>query len=510
MFSPLKMAGLVVIVVVVAVSATGCGSSGKKSAAGTSNPVCGYYYEWKSAWKFALQPDPHAAYTYVIPKVTSDPIGYVISGPFPYAAWTSWTIYNAQAQPFSLATDSKITPDGGSVNPFVVGTPVMSMHRDYTLLVLPEGTDTSKLASSLQSIPASNIISSPTSGKAFIMANRVYNAFPGYNRGGAAGPTHTPFPTVKAVNYETGDDVDCTDQNLVPNPKAPTEMPTNATKKSPSPAAVKLADGTTLPIGPQGSRKSALGANAAAQGAEYAPALDPNEIEFTRPPLLPGADVSEIPPPDNCAGYLGAATSTTKIGLIRMPHVAVWFKTDNLTPSTPFTQEQTTYISFTQYGSGISVYAPGTPNTGSLANGELKVDKSGGTTIMIWPDSLSSSQQQQVFAYAKSHGWAILRGGQKGTVTTPNLFVRLKGASPSYSGGYTPSPDRKGVPCYFDNHPTAAWSALTGDEYVASAKNIGSGAPQGVNCSASALLDGSCLENLQDYIKQTGGSYTAG
>ena len=37
--------------------------------------------------------------------------------------------------------------------------------------------------------------------------------------------------------------------------------------------------------------------------------LDPDLIEFTRPPLLPGADVSSIPPPDNCAGYLGAATS---------------------------------------------------------------------------------------------------------------------------------------------------------------------------------------------------------
>lgn len=485
-------------------------ASTTSSHASANSAVCGYHYEWQSVWKFALQPDPHAAYTYVIPKVTADPIGFLISGHFPYAAWTSWTIYNGQAKPFSLAKDSDITPDDGSVNPFVVGTPVLSPHRNFRLLVLPKGTDTSEIAKSLQGIPASNIISSPTAGKFFIIADRVYNAFPGYNRGGAAGPTNTPFPEVKAINYKTGADVDCSQQNLLPNPKPPTQMPTNAATTSPSPAAIKLTDGSTLPIGPQGSRKSGQGEDQAEQGAEYAPTLDADRIEFTRPPLLPGADVSSIPPPDNCAGYLGAATSVSEIGLIRMPHVAKWFQTAHLTPTTPFEQEQTTYISFTQYGSGISFYDPGSPNTGSLANAELKVDKSGGTTILVWPRSLTSSQQKQVFAYAEKNGWVILRGGEKGPITTANLFVRLKGSSPSYSGGYTPTSQRKGVPCYFDDHPSAKWSDVTGNEFIASATNIGTGAPQGVNCSVTELVNGSCLQSLKSYIKQTGGNYTAG
>ena len=76
---------LVGVLALAALSAAGCGGSSSRSDSkqSSSTPVCGYYYEWKSAWKFALQPDPHAAYTYVIPKVTSDPIGYEISGPFP-------------------------------------------------------------------------------------------------------------------------------------------------------------------------------------------------------------------------------------------------------------------------------------------------------------------------------------------------------------------------------------------------------------------------------------------
>ena len=233
--------------------------------------------------------------------------------------------------------------------------------------------------------------------------------------------------------------------------------------------------------GRRGSRTSAQGDDAAVDGAEYAPALDPDKIEFTRPPLLPGADVSSIRRPSNCAGYLGAATSTTEIGLIRMPHVAQWFEHPNLTPQTLFEQEETTYVSFTQYGSEIAFYDPGSPNTGSLGNGELKLDESGGSTILVWPRSLTASQQKQVFAYAKKSGWAIMRGGAEGPVTTPNLFVRLKGASPSYSGGYTPTADRKGVPCYFDDNPSAAWSDTEGDQFVATAENIGAGAPQGVN-----------------------------
>jgi hypothetical protein len=390
----------------------------------------------------------------VVPKVTSEPIAYLISGPFPYAAWTSWTIYNNQLQPFSVAKDSAIRPDKGGANPFVVGTPVLSAKRSFKLLLLPRGTDTSTLAKSLRDIPASNRLASPTSGKFFIIANRVYNAFPGYNRGGAAGPTKTPFPQVKAINYKTGSGVDCSQNNLLPSPKPPTDMPTTS-PKSPSPVAIELTDGTRLGIGPQGSQRSEQGGKNALRGAQFAPELDPDRLEFTRPPLLPGADVSAIPPADSCAGYLGGSTSITKIGVIRMPHVAHWFETDNLTPSTKFSQEQTTFISFTQYGSGVSVYDPGSPNTASLGNEQLKVDSSGGTTVVVWPRSLTRTQQRQVFDYADRQGWAILRGGEQGPVTTANLLVRLKGASPSYAGDYSPTPKQPGVPCYFDDHSAA-------------------------------------------------------
>jgi hypothetical protein len=164
-----------------------------------------------------MKPRPPArtvttTYSYVIPEISDDPVALEITGQSPFAAWTSWTIYTdlqAGVQPFSVVRDAAITPDEGSVNPFVVGKPVLAPKRGYRLLVLPKGTDTATIGESLRDVPSSNILSRPTTDGFYLLANRVYNAFPGYNQGCAAGPTNTPFPTVRAVNYQTGEDLDC-------------------------------------------------------------------------------------------------------------------------------------------------------------------------------------------------------------------------------------------------------------------------------------------------------------
>ncbi len=480
-------------------SAPASDEASSTTAASGDPSTCGYLYEWVETFRFPLQPDPHAAYTYVIPKITDDPVGYEITGSFPYASWTEWMVYTglaAKAQPYSVVKDSDITPESGSANPFVAGTPVLSADRDFRLLVVPEGTDPSTLDDSLQDVPESNVLSSPTDGRSFIVANRVYNAFPDYNQGGAAGPTDTPFPTVRSVDLTTGEGVDCSSLNLVPDPKPPTDMPDGTGDAS----SVTLDGGESFGAGP--------GAGSSGSGFEAAPALDPALIEFTRPPLLPGADVSSVPPADDCAGYLGAATSTTEIGLIRIPDVPTWFDTTALDESTEFVQEEATYISLTQYGASVSTYDPGQPTTGSLGNEELLVDGSGGSTIVVWPRTLTEAEQQQVFDLAEQNGWALLRGGEQGDETTANLFLRMKGTSPSYQGGFVPTSERAGVPCYFDDDPDAtSWAQVTGDTYVASARSIGGAAPQGVNCSLDDYLDGSCLEDLKGYIASTGGSY---
>ena len=143
-----------------------------------------------------------------------------------------------------------------------------------------------------------------------------------------------------------------------------------------------------------------------------------------------------------------------------------------------------------------------------IDTGGFQPDATGGSTIVVWPRNLAMSERESLFAYARHRGWPLIRGGKVGPFTTANMLLRLKGASPDYYGAYTPIPDvRTGVPCYFDSDPTAPWTALTGDTFVASPANIGAGAPMGVNCSVKEYLDGSCLDRLKTYISESGGQY---
>ena len=159
-------------------------------------------------------------------------------------------------------------------------------------------------------------------------------------------------------------------------------------------------------------------------------------MQFTRPPLAAGADVSAVPPPDNCAGYLGTPTSATQISLIRMPHVPTFLDVTALTPTTRLQQSEAAYVSFTQYGGSLGIYAPGRPATISLGDAELEIDATGGATVIVWPRILSARERQLVFAFARRHGWAIMRVGTANLFTTANLLIRER-AHPATSSVWT-------------------------------------------------------------------------
>jgi hypothetical protein len=494
------IATAVVASVVLLVSGAGSPASGSSTRAGDS--VCGYLFEWLHVVRFPVQPDPHAAYSYVAlnsEASAQSQVAFLVRGPFPYAAWTSWDVYGAQAKPVAVANDNAIAADRGSVNPFVVGARVLSRRRNFTLLYLPYGIAQSDTAPSLRRVAAANVFA-PNVGSSFVLANRVYQAFPGYNQGGSGGPTKTPFPVVRAVDYRTGEPVSCARFNLLPSAlqRSPARPPRAGSTRLP-PRRIRLTNGALLP--------RADAPTSGMRGAEFAPPNPPGIVRFTRPPLAAGADVSAIPPPDNCAGYLGTRTSLTRISLIRMPHVPTFFDVTAVTPTTKFVQNQATYVSFTEYGASLGVYAPGRPITTSLGDDELKVDATGGSTVVVWPRRLSRRQRHLVFTYAERRGWAILRGGTRNQYTTANLLIREKGSS-----GYQFGVGR--VPCYYGTpadpmHTGQPWRHVVGDEYNASPSNIGPGAPQGVTCAVEQFTDGNCLRRLKAHIRSSRGRYFA-
>ena len=141
--------------------------------------VCGYLFEWLHVVRFPLQPDPHAAYSYVAlnsKAAARRRVGFLVRGPFPYAAWTSWDVYGAEGKPVAVANDNAIVADRGSVNPFVVGSRVLARRRNFTLLYLPYGVAQSDTAPSLRRVAAANVFA-PMVDKSFVLANRVYQAF---------------------------------------------------------------------------------------------------------------------------------------------------------------------------------------------------------------------------------------------------------------------------------------------------------------------------------------------
>ena len=78
----------------------------------------------------------------------------------------------------------------------------------------PEIPSGRTVAPALADIP--NPITIPLEESVTVIAYRVFQAFPSYSLGGSDGPTNTPFPSVYAINYETGKTLDCSQYNAVP------------------------------------------------------------------------------------------------------------------------------------------------------------------------------------------------------------------------------------------------------------------------------------------------------
>jgi hypothetical protein len=510
------------MIALVALTASPAGDSATPHRASATKAAapCNYYYEWNGKVRFPLQNDPHATYSFVVPSsdAAKDGVGFLVRGQFVHAAWTSWLTYGSEAKPFSGANFVNNPPansyqpvraDRGSIDPFTLGEPMQGKPRNFTLLFTPNGYPRSVVASSLDGARTASIARTNRKpypqvkpGKFWVLANRNYEALPGYNPGGT---TKNTFSVVTAVDLKTGKAVSCQKYNLLPNrlQRSPTDPPPRLSYGR-IPIRIALKNGSHFVF------RGGIGGS----HGEFAPKNPPGLVQFSRAPLGPGADVAQVPPPDQCAGYLATRTSTHLISLVRIPHIADYTKTYGVTSSTTFpnpvsTPWEATYMSFSLYGSSSGFYLPGSPDTMTVADRQFKIDPTGGSTILIWPRNLSAEQQQRVFRYARQNGWVIVRGGTSGRQTSANVLIRIKGAKSNYFGSTS------NVPCFFDSHKNQSkpWSAIpvqNGSKWVASAKNLGAGAPQGVTCrSLRDLASGRCLQRLKHQIQETGGRYFA-
>ena len=417
------------------------------SAAEAAAP-CNYYYEWNGKVRFPLQNDPHATYTYVVPsnEAAKDGVGFLVRGQFVHSVWTSWLTYTRGAKPFSGAnfvnnppanSYNPIVADPGSIDPFTRGEPMLGAPRNFTLLFKERGYPWDAVASSLDGTPKANIARTtnvkpyprPKHGNYWALANRNYQALPGYNPGGTR---ITNFPVVTAVDLKTGKAVNCQKYNVLPNRlQRPPSDPPSKLNYGHVPIRIALKNG---------SHFDPLGGLGRGGHSQFAPKNPRGLVQFTRAPKGPGADVATVHRGDNCAGYLATRTSTRLVSLVRIPHIANYTDTHGVTPSTTFPNPvhrpwQASYMSFSMYGTSSGFYLPGDPDTMSIADRQFKVDPTGGSTVLVWPRSLSKRDQQRVFHYARKNGWPIVRGGTSGRQASANVLIRIKGANRTTTAG---------------------------------------------------------------------------
>ncbi len=533
--------GVAAIVSLALAPAPGSAHDSFGGAAGKSHPrSCRYIYEWIDFARFPVQPtNGWATYTYLVQSEPQPNEGYVMRGKFPHGTYASWAIYDQELTWVDGKTASEIEPDPGSVNPFRRGQRMLAKNRRFSLLIsreLPKSSEnTPALAPKFRSIQ--NKLKIPPNSKYWIMVVRVYGALDNFNRGGYRGRDDDFFPRTVAVDLESGKKLDCPLGSVLDYPdRSVADMPSGASGAHheglnliPSLGEKLFLGGPTVPpVRRDTPADDLLGAGAcgpqeatASDAPDFpiyqcAPAFDEGLIQFSRPPIGPGAAPAE----DNCSGYLGAAIDPTKIGLLRIPRIPTFLSNRDVDSDTLYRQKQVQFYGLTMYGADVGIYLrheQNSPYSNSIGNEEFRPDRRRGSTILLWP------REDDDLRYAKRNRWAVMRSGLENQNTTANLLLREKGVARRYRNSYQPqtlSGGRSdGVPCYFDGDDgKPGWQALQDefendpegirDEYIANPSNMGPAAPQGVYCSPSEILDGSCEFLLRQYIESTGGRWS--
>lgn len=505
---------------------TARGSAATSGAPAVTGNQCPFVADTSKADFYPIQPSFSAGYTMTIQNLTSDTVGwgYEVSADFPYSNWTAWYLYNEKGVPLFKWSDTAILADPGSTNPFVEGNPVLASPRHFHLYFMPATTPAAivqqmeaqgqnvALLPALDSTPAVSIVSRSY----WSLAN---DGLGNYDRFGYGGPTKTPYPVIQAFETDpqsgaltTTPVSDCGAQSVLPQKiwyDEDTGKPVITFQDAPRPTDRELADIPHFLV--------QTGSVSGSVGEEFPPSPVAEEVQFYRnvAASAPYADVQSAPPagspPDACGGYVMANVPNDVVSIIHVPRVPSF---PNYTGATAATLNNNTafevqFYSLVVYGATKQVDAVGKPNNSQLGNTQIAVADDGSATFVLWPQSASSSQQQQIAAVAKANGWNLLRSGQQ-TATAPNLVVvREKGQNKQWANALSANAVTQGAPCPQSTDPSIGLPQDPPDAAVTQFNGMGLTAPQGQNCSIKRYLSGKCLAAFEERLAASGAAWSA-
>jgi len=157
-----------------------------------------------------FDPDMNATYWYyAITRDPDDTTGFRFRGRFAHARYQAYNVYDDDTKDFvwgrdpahrSSISDVDVVPDPGSGNPYLLSVPRDTPYRDYTVWVVPDGSDTSGYR---------NVITFPTTVERLSVFLRVY--LPDTDLEGTRDflSGGVPLPSIEDFDTATGAAVPC-------------------------------------------------------------------------------------------------------------------------------------------------------------------------------------------------------------------------------------------------------------------------------------------------------------
>jgi|GEM_PF-2123386 len=501
-------------------------TSGSPRPVAVTGNACPQAFDASEADFFPIQPSFSAGYTVAAQNLnsTTQTWAYVINGDFPYSQWMAWYLYTTKGVPIYKFSDADITPDAGSTNPYVVGNKILAAPRSYHLYLMPSTTPSS-VVSSMQS-SGKNVVLMPSSSQTpgVSIVSRSYWSFSNDNLGtwdrfGYHGGTNTPPPTVSAFLTDpttgqlTTTPVDnCGAQSQLPQ-KAWYDPATNSPivtfKDAPVPTDQELGDIPHYLV--------QTGSGGGTMGKEFPPSPVASEVQFYRNVAAnsPYADVQAAPapgdPPDKCGGYVMANLPNDVVSVVHVPAVPNFPDYTGATADTvnKDSDYQVQFYSIVIYGATKQVDAVGSNDNSQIGNKQIKLAADGSATVVLWPQSATPAQVDQIAAVAKANGWNLLKSGIQSAVAPNLMVIREKGQNKNWSNALSANSVTQGAPCPQSANPSLLLPQDPPIAQVTQFNGMGLSAPQGQNCSINDFLSGACLAAFGKQLAKTGAKWSA-
>ncbi len=509
-----------------AASAEAASDGAASSVPAVSGNECPQVFDASQADFYPIQPSFSAGYTAAGQHLNSDTAdwAYVVEGDFPYSNWMAWYLYSAKGVPLFKFSDTAITPDQGSTNPFVDGNPILAPERSYHIYFMPSSTPAS-VVTSMQD-EGKNVALLPTSESTpdVVIVSRSYWPFSNdglgdYDRFGYGGPTDTPSPTITAylTDATTGELTDtpvedCSAQSVLPEKvwyDADTKSPVITFVDAPVPTQQEISD---LP-----HWLLQTGSVSGSMGAEFPPSPVAEEVQFYRNVAAhaPFADVQSAPapgdPPDACGGYVMANLPNDVVSLVHIPKVPSFPDYSGATASTLNTSngDDVQFYSIVIYGGTKQLDAFGTVKNSQIGNRQIKQNADGSATVVLYPNTATSEEIDRIDAVVTANGWNLLKSGVQ-TAVAPNLLViREKGQNKNWKHALSANDVTQGAPCPQSTDPSLPLPQDPPSAQVTQFNGMGLTAPQGQNCTIDEFLSGACLEAFKDQLREDGSQWSA-